>query len=728
MAYQVLARKWRPKTFADLVGQEHVVKALQNALGKGRLHHAYLLTGTRGVGKTTIARILAKSLNCETPHEGEPCGQCQSCRDIDAGRFVDLLEIDAASNTGIDNIREVLENAQYAPTAGKYKVYIIDEVHMLSKSAFNAMLKTLEEPPEHVKFILATTDPHKVPVTVLSRCLQFVLRNMTAQQVSQHLAHVLTSEQIPYEAPALALLGRAAAGSMRDALSLLDQAIAMGSGSVTEADVRQMIGAVDQRYLYSLLQAAAAQDGTALLATAQEMAGRAIGFDSALSELALLLQKLALIKTIPAAVPADDPERDTLQQLAGQLGDEQIQLYYQCVIHGKQDLPLAPDEYAGFVMTLLRLLAFAPLAAAELPEGSQISGSELHDPAPKPRPAATPQPDKVHRLTENPAAEAPPPAQTEPRLPESGHSELLHSNNEQCEFPHSPNEHGRFSGSPDDNGRLSHNEPLPQETAPAARHTERLPENISGSPNGQHGLSPNPNASGSPAPGSAEPGRPYPSEPQPAQAEAVPAAFESNPPWDDAPPAGLETALSGGALSQRLPENEQGELPHSQNGQNEPFSAESAAAETTEHSGTAALPLPDADTWPQIVAAIAPKIGAAQMSAQHTACLGYDPQQHLLTLAVAEAGQVSINREHIQRIEQHLAAAYGHPVSIRTTDWPAGGTAAETPAMRQQRLRQAARDQAQSLLEQDPAAQDILNLFGARWLPESLVLQGNGQT
>lgn len=728
MAYQVLARKWRPKTFADLVGQEHVVKALQNALGKGRLHHAYLLTGTRGVGKTTIARILAKSLNCETPHEGEPCGQCQSCRDIDAGRFVDLLEIDAASNTGIDNIREVLENAQYAPTAGKYKVYIIDEVHMLSKSAFNAMLKTLEEPPEHVKFILATTDPHKVPVTVLSRCLQFVLRNMTAQQVSQHLAHVLTSEQIPYEAPALALLGRAAAGSMRDALSLLDQAIAMGSGSVTEADVRQMIGAVDQRYLYSLLQAAAAQDGTALLATAQEMAGRAIGFDSALSELALLLQKLALIKTIPAAVPADDPERDTLQQLAGQLGDEQIQLYYQCVIHGKQDLPLAPDEYAGFVMTLLRLLAFAPLAAAELPEGSQISGSELHDPAPKPRPAATPQPDKVHRLTENPAAEAPPPAQTEPRLPESGHSELLHSNNEQCEFPHSPNEHGRFSGSPDDNGRLSHNEPLPQETAPAARHTERLPENISGSPNGQHGLSPNPNASGSPAPGSAEPGRPYPSEPQPAPAEAVPAAFESNPPWDDAPPAGLETALSGGALSQRLPENEQGELPHSQNGQNEPFSAESAAAETTEHSGTAALPLPDADTWPQIVAAIAPKIGAAQMSAQHTACLGYDPQQHLLTLAVAEAGQVSINREHIQRIEQHLAAAYGHPVSIRTTDWPAGGTAAETPAMRQQRLRQAARDQAQSLLEQDPAAQDILNLFGARWLPESLVLQVNGQT
>ena len=384
MAYQVLARKWRPKTFADLVGQEHVVKALRNALEKGRLHHAYLLTGTRGVGKTTIARILAKSLNCEHPEEGEPCGQCQSCRDIDTGRFVDLLEIDAASNTGIDNIREVLENAQYAPTAGKYKVYIIDEVHMLSKSAFNAMLKTLEEPPEHVKFILATTDPHKVPVTVLSRCLQFVLRNMTAQQVADHLAHVLDSEQIPYETPALALLGRAAAGSMRDALSLLDQAIAMGSGKVAEQDVRQMIGAVDKRYLYELLQSIAGQNGTALMNQAREMAERAVGFDNALSELALLLQRIALLQTVPAAVPADDPEYPALKHLAAQLGGEQIQLYYQCAIHGKQDLGLAPDEYAGFVMTLLRMLAFAPLAAPPQHTGAQIDGSGLHTPSAAP--------------------------------------------------------------------------------------------------------------------------------------------------------------------------------------------------------------------------------------------------------------------------------------------------------------------------------------------------------
>lgn len=379
-AYQVLARKWRPKNFADLVGQQHVVKALQNALDKGRLHHAYLLTGTRGVGKTTIARILAKSLNCENPHHGEPCGACNPCQAIDSGRFVDLLEIDAASNTGIDNIREVLENAQYAPTAGKYKVYIIDEVHMLSKSAFNAMLKTLEEPPEHVKFILATTDPHKVPITVLSRCLQFVLRNMTAQQVTEHLTHVLKSEQIIYEPAALNLLGQAAQGSMRDALSLLDQAIAMGSGSVKEADVREMIGAVDKRYLYELATYLMQQDGEQLIAKAQEMSANAIGFDGALNDLAMLFQRLALLKTVPTAIDPDDPERERLLQLAKYFSDEQIQLYYQCVIHGKKDLPLAPDEYAGFVMTLLRMLAFAPFAAKNTPLQGTVEGSQLHSP------------------------------------------------------------------------------------------------------------------------------------------------------------------------------------------------------------------------------------------------------------------------------------------------------------------------------------------------------------
>lgn len=375
MAYQVLARKWRPRRFADLVGQTHVVGALLNALKQGRLHHAYLLTGTRGVGKTTIARILAKSLNCENPNDGEPCGECSACLQIDSGRFVDLFEIDAASNTGIDNMREVLENAQYAPTSGQYKIYIIDEVHMLSKSAFNAMLKTLEEPPEHVKFILATTDPHKVPITVLSRCLQFVLRNLTVEQVSGHLRHVLESENIDFEDDALQLLGRAAAGSMRDALSLLDQSIALSSGSVSADSVRQMLGVVDRHYLFDLLNHIADQNREALWQTLTELTSCSIGFDTVLNELAVLLQELAVQQILPQA----DAESDVLA-LAQKLSSEEIQLYYQCVIHGKKDMPFAPDEYSGFLMTILRMLSFAPLAAHEISADDTVEGAELQDP------------------------------------------------------------------------------------------------------------------------------------------------------------------------------------------------------------------------------------------------------------------------------------------------------------------------------------------------------------
>ncbi|MFC4489605.1 DNA polymerase III subunit gamma/tau [Chromobacterium aquaticum] len=388
MSYQVLARKWRPKRFADLVGQEHVVRALTNALKEQRLHHAYLLTGTRGVGKTTIARILAKSLNCETGTTAEPCGECSACRQIDTGRFVDLLEIDAASNTGIDNIREVLENAQYAPTSGRFKVYIIDEVHMLSKSAFNAMLKTLEEPPAHVKFILATTDPQKVPVTVLSRCLQFSLRNMTPQQVAGHLAHMLDVEGIAYEAPALALLGRAASGSMRDAQSLLDQAIAYGLGEVKEDGVRAMLGAVDRRYLYALLQALAAGDGPQLMAEAEQLAERGISFDSALTELAVLLQQLALLQTVPQAIAADEPEREALQALADAIAPQDVQLYYQISIHGRKDLALAPDEHAGFNMTLLRMLAFHPVNAQPEAAAPRPAAGAPARPNPSPAQAA----------------------------------------------------------------------------------------------------------------------------------------------------------------------------------------------------------------------------------------------------------------------------------------------------------------------------------------------------
>ena len=360
MSYQVLARKWRPKSFKTLVGQEAAVTALSNALDQQRLHHAYLFTGTRGVGKTTIARILAKALNCENGVSATPCGQCSACTQIDSGRFVDLIELDAASNTGVDNIREVLDNAQYAPTSGRYKVYIIDEVHMLSKSAFNAMLKTLEEPPGHVKFILATTDPQKVPVTVLSRCLQFNLRPMTPANVANHLAHVLNEEQLSFDAEALRLIALAANGSMRDALSLLDQAIAYGGGTVPTDIVRTMLGSFDRGYLDVLIKALLNNDGPALIHQASQMEAQGADWDNALQQLAELFQWIAIAQLAAAALPDDVDNRVLIEQTAQALSPDTVQLYYQIALHGRRDLPLAPDPAAGFRMSLLRLLAFYP--------------------------------------------------------------------------------------------------------------------------------------------------------------------------------------------------------------------------------------------------------------------------------------------------------------------------------------------------------------------------------
>ena len=360
-ATTVLARKWRPKNFAQLAGQEHVVKALSNALIQNRLHHAYLFTGTRGVGKTTIARIFAKSLNCLTGVTATPCGECSACTEIDLGRFVDLIELDAASNTQVDNMRELLEGALYAPTSGRFKVYIIDEVHMLSKSAFNAMLKTLEEPPSHVKFILATTDPQKIPVTVLSRCLQFNLKQLPNGLIVAHLQYVLEQENIPYEPAALNLIARAAQGSMRDALSLMDQAIAFTANKVEEVVVRGMLGAVDQRYLFDLLHALHHRDGAAILQIADGMAARSVAFDNALQELATLLHRLAMVQAIPQAITDEEQEYAAqLLELAQVFNSQDVQLYYQICIHGRDEIDLAPDEYAGFTMTLLRMLAFAP--------------------------------------------------------------------------------------------------------------------------------------------------------------------------------------------------------------------------------------------------------------------------------------------------------------------------------------------------------------------------------
>ncbi len=368
MSYQVLARKWRPKLFREMVGQEHVLKALINALDHDRLHHAYLFTGTRGVGKTTIARILAKCLNCDIGVSSEPCNQCTSCCEINEGRFVDLIEVDAASRTKVEDTRELLENVQYAPTRGRYKVYLIDEVHMLSNSSFNALLKTLEEPPPHVKFLLATTDPQKLPVTVLSRCLQFSLKNMSAERIVGHLQFILEKEMVPFEEAGLWLLGRSADGSMRDALSLTDQAISFGNGKITELDVRTMLGSIDQTLVYDVLNGLIAEDGSAILASVANLAEHSPDYNEVMAELIAVLHRIAIAQVVPEAVDNSLGDRKQIYDFAQKIASEDIQLYYQTALLGRRDLPLSPDARSGLEMTLLRMLAFKPQGVADLPK------------------------------------------------------------------------------------------------------------------------------------------------------------------------------------------------------------------------------------------------------------------------------------------------------------------------------------------------------------------------
>ena len=391
MAYEVLARKWRPGNFATMVGQEHVLRALSHALDGGRLHHAYLFTGTRGVGKTTVARILARCLNCEQGVSATPCGECGACREISEGRFVDLIEVDAASRTKVEDTRELLDNVQYAPTRGRFKVYLIDEVHMLSTSSFNALLKTLEEPPPHVKFLLATTDPKKLPVTVLSRCLQFHLKNMTAERIVGHLEHVLGAEGVSFEPSALWALARAADGSMRDALSLTDQAIAHGGGALHAEEVAAMLGTIDQGALHRILEALAGGDGPALMACAEDLAAHAADFSTVLGDLLRLLHDLAVAQVVPEALEGaeGDEARAKVQALAARISPEDVQLYYQIALTGVRDLPYAPEARVAFEMTLLRMLAFQPEDSPGEGSGSPSGGATRAPAAPKPAAAGT---------------------------------------------------------------------------------------------------------------------------------------------------------------------------------------------------------------------------------------------------------------------------------------------------------------------------------------------------
>jgi DNA polymerase III subunit gamma/tau len=424
MTQQALARTWRPRDFDSLVGQEHVVRALSHALDTGRLHHAYLFTGTRGVGKTTIARILAKALNCVGGVGSHPCNACAACLAIDSGRFVDCIELDAASNRGVEDMTQLLENAVYAPTVGRYKVYVIDEVHMLSNHAFNAMLKTLEEPPPHVVFVLATTDPQKVPVTVLSRCLQFGLRNMPATTIASHLALVLGREGIEFDSPALSMIARAASGSMRDALSLLDQAIAFAGGRVGQEQVSEMLGVVERDWLERIVQALAQADGAGLVAIADAMLESNLPFDVALADLAAIFQRVAVHQ---AGVRVSGDDAGLIAQFAQQLAAEDVQACYQIVLHGRRDLPLAPDPHTGFTMTLLRMLAFraedGPLRGGVEPVPGRTPAArppeallQMVARAPTPSPGLTARPQ--HRAEVSPTPPGPP--QTGGALPPEG--------------------------------------------------------------------------------------------------------------------------------------------------------------------------------------------------------------------------------------------------------------------------------------------------------------------
>ena len=388
MSYLVLARKWRPRTFDELVGQDHVRRALTNALDSGRIHHAFLFTGTRGVGKTTIARIFAKSLNCERGVSSTPCGECGACRDIDAGRFVDLLEVDAASRTKVDDTRELLDNVQYAPARGRCKVYLIDEVHMLSTHSFNALLKTLEEPPPHVKFLLATTDPQKLPVTVLSRCLQFHLRRLPLAQIQERLAAIAQAEKVEFEPAALRAIARSAEGSMRDALSLLDQVLAFGGGRAVESEVRALLGTLDRRHVEGILEALAAQDGAALMACVAQLDERAPDYDQALGELAASVQRMALLQALPDLRGEDEEQDALLAGLAARFTPEDLQLLYQIAIMARRDLDFAPDARGGFEMALLRMLAFRPDPSGRAFAGQSPSSA-------RPAPSAPPAPGRA---------------------------------------------------------------------------------------------------------------------------------------------------------------------------------------------------------------------------------------------------------------------------------------------------------------------------------------------
>ncbi|MDX9885124.1 DNA polymerase III subunit gamma/tau [Thauera sp.] len=691
MSYQVLARKWRPKSFGTLVGQEHVVRALTHALATGRLHHAWLFTGTRGVGKTTISRILAKALNCETGITPEPCNACSACRAIDADRFPDYVEMDAASNRGVEDMAALLDKAAYAPVQGRFKVFMIDEVHMLTGHAFNAMLKTLEEPPEHVKFILATTDPQKIPVTVLSRCLQFNLKQMPQGRIVDHLSQILQAEGVAFEPGALRHLAKAAAGSMRDALSLLDQAIAHGAGKLEEEQVTHMLGTVGDDHLYAVLDALAAGDVPALLAVADAMEARSLSFDAALQALATLVHRIALAQYAPEAI-GDEVERARILGYVERFDAEFLQLAYQIAIHGRDELPLAPDEYTGFTMTLLRLHAFRPEQPAA-----------LGGPGVQPGPAG--------------------------RAREIGAGQGTGQGTGQGSFAGKPAPTGRgAAAAPEVSAPPAVSAPTPAPPAPsvgAGLPANPAPPSASAAPSVGAGLPANPEpAQTRPEPSPARAQSPVDGRPAaPSRASGPAAAVEHDvPPWEDLPAEAYADDDGRPSRSERVPapEPELSSRPASESWTRAPLVApvpaeDPAASASTGASGDASVLLALGD-WRGLIRALGFG-GLVRELAQHCEWVECGDDGLQLRLSVAHRHLLDMNRGAAERIQDQLSTALGRPLKVRIE---VGDIASETPAQRDAIERRARHAEAVAALEADPFVRELIERFDAT-LVESTV-------
>ncbi|MCH7342209.1 DNA polymerase III subunit gamma/tau [Pelomonas sp. CA6] len=737
MSYQVLARKYRPRSFEELVGQEHVVQALANALTQQRLHHAYLFTGTRGVGKTTVSRILAKSLNCTGPDgqggiTAHPCGQCAACRDIDSGRFVDYVELDAASNRGVEEISQLLDQAVYKPVVGRFKVYMIDEVHMLSNTAFNAMLKTLEEPPEYLKFVLATTDPQKVPVTVLSRCLQFNLRPMAPQTVLEHLTRVLSNEGVPAEPGALRLLARAARGSMRDALSLTDQAIAFGSGQLAEPGVRQMLGSVDRGHVLAILNALIAGDGAAVVAASDRLRDMGLAAAGTLEDLAVALQTLAVAQVAPGALDAQDPDLADLLPLAARLPADELQLMYSMALHGRQELPLAPDEYAGLTMVLLRMLAFRPEGAPVQRADGGLNAAATPAPAATARPAAAPllrsQPPAVAVAADRPqpaatpvaeAPQAPVPLKAEPVAP----TEAVARPNPAPEpvlepaaalapppaavaeaeaaavavaEPVEPPEAQAPVAVAEPTREEAPAAPSPVAAAPVPARPASRPEALSAEP---------------PARRFSDRLRPRVAAPAVSAEDEEPSAApmgDEPPPWLDGPPP-MDEELSAGtgagedlALEASLPDGG----PDAGGGIYVSTAGDEVALE----------PTPLGERWAQLL----PQLGLSALTrelALQAQCIGIDEQ------AQPPLWRLRVERESLRqpalkdKLQAALAAHLGHALLLEIE----AGRATDSPALRDTMAARARQRHAESLILEDPEVRELLASFKtARILPGSI--------